>query len=258
MTQAIYDLGKEPTTFDFASWACYARTCGMERVHFIVDGPIAQWKYPADISWKRFANILIPLCKLARLEYTVGARIEGRKFSYAAGHLNALYKQIGRIEKLKATQIPLRTGHVTITLRESFRNRFRNSNGSEWRKFHKWLEARNVDVEVFPECENAPIDLEYRMGVYAGAAMNLGVGNGPMALCVFSDAPYLLLNLCPDPKGDKTVQYDQVKLLERQGFPPGSQFSFKNDRQLLVYEPDTFENIVRAYETMLERKQEAA
>lgn len=253
---AIYDLCKHPTTFDFASWACYARTCGTEKVHFIIDGPIAQWKYPADIAWKRFANILIPLCKLAGLEYSVGGRIDGKTFSYMAGHLNKLYKQLGRIHKLKHTQIPLRSPYVTITLRESFRNRFRNSNVAEWEKFRKWLEGKNVDVEVLPECENAPINLEYRMGLYAGAQMNFGVGNGPMALCVFSEAPYLLLNLCPDP-GEERVQYDQKKLLERQGFPEGSQFAFKNDRQLLVYEPDSFENIVLAYEGMQEQREAA-
>src|SRR5678816_2645982 len=257
MSQAIYDLSKHPTTFDFAPWVCYARTCGAGKVHFIVDGPIAQWKYPADIAWKRFGNILIPLCKIGGLEYSVGARIEGRNFTYSAGHLNTLYKQIGRIVKLKNPEVHPAQSYVTVTLRESFRNRFRNSNVPEWRKFIKYLETKNVNVEVFPECENAPIDLEYRMGVYSGATMNFGVGYGPLALCVFSEAPYLLLNLCPDP-GDEKVQYDQKKLLEKQGFPEGSQFAFKNDRQLMVYEPDSFENIVRALEAMQERKKEAA
>jgi len=121
----------------------------------------------------------------------------------------------------------------------------------------KWLEGRGTDVEVLPECENAPVNLEYRMGLYAGAQMNLGVANGPMSLCVFSESPYLLLNVCPEPDDEK-VQYNQKKLLERQGFPEGSQFAFKNDRQLLVYEPDTFENIVKAYSSMEERKAEAA
>lgn len=257
MSQAVYDLTKHPTTFDFASWACYARTCGATTVHFIIDGPIAAWKYPADIAWKRFANILIPLCKLARLDYTVGARIEGKTYSYLGGHLNTLYKQLGRMEKLKATKIALRSKYMTITLRESFRNRFRNSNMAAWEQFRKWLEARNVDVEVFPECENNPIDLEYRMAMYTGSDMNFGIPNGPMSLCIFSEAPYLSLNQCPDTKGEK-VQYDQKTLLEKQGFPLGSQFAFKNDRQLLVYEEDTFDNIVRAYESMQASLEKAA
>lgn len=254
---AVYDLTKQPTTFDFASWACYARTCGATSVHFIIDGPIAQWKYPADIAWKRFANVLIPLCKLAGLEYTVGGRMEGRQFPYLGGHLNTLYKQLGRIEKLKPTKKLSRTGYMTITLRDSFRNRFRNSNMTAWEQFRKWLDGKGIDVEVLPECENNPIDLEYRMALYTGSQMNFGIPNGPMSLCIFSEAPYLSLNQCPDPKGEK-VQYDQKTLLEKQGFPLGSQFAFKNDRQLLVYEEDTFENIVRAYEAMQERIKEAA
>ena len=36
----------------------------------------------------------------------------------------------------------------------------------------------------------------------------------------------------------------------KSGFPPGSQYSFRTPRQKLVYEPDTFENIVKAYEGM--------
>ncbi len=47
-------------------------------------------------------------------------------------------------------------------------------------------------------------------------------------------------------------------LLEKSGFPPGSQFAFKNDRQLMVYEPDSFENIVRAWEAMQEQVRVAA
>lgn len=254
-TLAVYDLTKRPTTFDFAVWACFAKTCGMEKVHFIIDGPIATKKYSADVAWRRFANILIPLCKLAGLEYSVGARIDGREFTYLAGHLNKLYIQTGKIEKLKPTQMPESSGYVTITLRASFRNRYRNSNTDAWERFRKWLEAKNVDVEVLPECENAPINLEYRMGVYANAAMNMGVANGPMSLCLFSEAPYLSLNQCPDNPGEK-VQYDQKRLMEKQGFPLGSQFAFRNAKQLLVYEPDTFENIVKSYVAMMETQQE--
>ena len=254
---AIYDLCKQPTTFDFASWACYARTCGSTKVHFIVDGPIAQWKYGPDIAWKRWANMLIPLCRLARLDYTVGGRIEGKTFPYLAGHLNKLYQQIGRIEKLKPTMTHNKSGYVTITMRDSFRNKFRNSNVEAWEKFRKYLEAKNFDVEVFPDCENAPLNLEYRMAVYTNALTNMGASNGPLALCLFSEAPYLTLNQLPDPKGEK-VMYDQRKLMEKQGFPEGSQYAFRNERQLLVYEPDDFENIVRAFEALQERMKVAA
>jgi hypothetical protein len=42
--------------------------------------------------------------------------------------------------------------------------------------------------------------------------------------------------------------------MEKQGFPEGSQFAFRNDRQLLVYEKDDFENLVRAYEGTMEQR----
>lgn len=250
--RAVYDLGKMPTTFDFASWACFARTCGAAHVHFIVDGPIAAWKYPADVAWKRFANVLLPLCRLAGLEYSVGGREEGREFPYLAGKLNTLYQQTGRIVKLEPTKRINRSGFVTITLRDSFRNRYRNSNLSAWYEFRTFLESRGIEVEVFPECENQPIDLEQRMASYCAADMNFGVANGPMSLCIFSEAPYRTFNWY-DTGGEK-VQYDQGKLMAAQGLPEGAQFAFRNERQALIYERDTYDNIRKAWDSLHERK----
>lgn len=255
MRPAIYDLTKYPTTYDFAAWAVIARTHGVERVHFIIDGPIATWKYggDADIAWKRFATILLPICKLARLQYFVGGRTQGQEFPYHGGDVCKLYREVGKIEKLKPTCTTGQSGYVTITMRDSFRNKHRNSNKEAWGAFAKYLEAKNVDVLVLPESEDKPLNLEHRMAYYCGADMNLGVAQGPMALCVFSDAPYITLNQNPkDTTG--AAQYDIDRLLVKTGFPPGSQYDFRTSRQLLVWEPDTFDNIVRAYEGMQERK----
>ncbi len=257
MKRAVYDLTRYPTTYDFAAWAVIARTRGVEHVHFIIDGPIAHWKYPQDIAWKRFATILLPICKLARLSYSVGAREEGPEFSYHGGDVCRLYRELGRVEKLKPTIRADHAGYVTITLRDSFRNKHRNSNKEAWTKFEKYLSAKGRDVMVLPECEDAPINVEHRMAYYSGAAMNLGVAQGPMALCVFSDAPYITLNQNPkDPTGQ--AQYDIDRLLVKTGFPPGSQYDFRTPRQILVWEPDSFENIVRAFEQMEERETVAA
>lgn len=247
--RAIYDLTKYPTTYDFAGWAVMARTCGVEHVHFIIDGPIAHWKYPEDIAWKRFATILLPICRLARLSYSVGAREAGLEFSYHGGHVNALYLKAGRLEKLKPTAKHAGSGYVTITMRESFRNTHRNSNKEAWARFREYLHAQGKEVVLIPECEDAPINLEHRMALYCGADMNMGVAQGPMALCVFSDAPYITLNQNPKDTTGK-AQYDIDRLLEKTGFPPGSQYAFRTDRQILVWEPDSYENIVRAYERM--------
>lgn len=259
MSRAIYDLTKYPTTYDFAAWAVIARTQGITHVHFVIDGPIASWKYAGDetIAWKRFATILLPICKLARLTYSVGARESGPQFGYHGGQVCELYRKVGRIEKLKPTVRTERAGYVTITLRESFRNTHRNSNREAWKKFEKYLHGKGREVMVIPECEDAPVNLEHRMAYYFGADMNLGVAQGPMALCVFSEAPYITLNQNPkDPTGQ--AQYDIDKLLVKTGFPPGSQYDFRTPRQILIWEPDGFENIVRAYEAIQEKQAVAA
>ena len=259
MIQAIYDLSKFPTTYDFAAWAVVARTHGHDSVHFIADKPIAAWKYGGDetIAWKRWANIVLPICKLARLSYTVGERIPGREFNYHGGHVNKLYREKGAIVKLKPTLKVAERGYVTITLRESFRNAYRNSNLEAWSKFRSYLREKGIETIVFPECESTPIDVEQRMAWYCGADINMGVAQGPMALCIFSDAPYITLNQNPKDETGQ-AQYDINSLLVKTGFPPGSQYEFRTARQLLVWEPDTLDNIVQAYEGMCERKKEAA
>jgi len=247
--RALYDLTRYPTTFDFAAWAVIAKTHGVDHVHFGIDGPIAAWKYPEDVAWKRFANILIPITKLAGMTFSVGAMEDSPQFPYLSGHVHQMYLKLGRIEKLKPTLNIEKSNYVTITLRDSFRNKHRNSNFEAWSMFEKWLRDRDIDVIVLPECEDAPMNIEQRMAIYCGADMNMGVATGPMALCVFSDAPYCTLNQLPkDPSGQ--AQYDIEKLMIKSGFPPGSQYSFRAPRQHLFYEPDTFENIVRAFETM--------
>ena len=247
---AVYDLSKMPTTYDFAAWAVMAKTEGEKHVHFIVDAPIASWKYPEDTAWKRWATVLLPICKLAGLSFSVGPRRSGREYGYHGGQVNRLFAERGRLEKLRATMKPSREKYVTITLRQSFRNKHRNSNMEAWTQFQAYLEGKGVDVAVLPECEDAPINVEHRMALYAHADMNLGVAQGPMALCIFSDAPYITLNQNPpDPNGE--AQYDINKLLVKTGFPPGSQYAFRTDRQILVWEQDSFENIVAAYERMM-------
>lgn len=249
MKRAIYDLCREPTTYDFAAWCVQARTFGCDHVHFIIDGDIAHWKYEKDVAWARFGTILIPMCALAGMSYSVGARLQGESFPYTHGAVEKMYRESQRIVKLKPIEPVKYEGHVTITLRESFRNTYRNSNRAAWDAFTSNLRARGEKVIVLPECEHAPINLHARMACYAAAKMNLGVANGPMALCVFSDAPYITLNQLPEaPAGTGMVSVR--KLADLVGFPEGSQYSFRNDRQRLVYEPDTLENIVRAWEAM--------
>lgn len=243
-----------PTTFDFAVYAVMAKTLGYDEIRFVV-GNITTWKYPAEIGWRRWANICIPLCGLAGLKFTVeGQPGLGDVLGYATGHAEALYKRLGRIEKLKAPDAFTGSGYVTITMRESFRNKWRDSNRPEWAKVSEWLMRRGEEVIVLEECEFQPMALEKRISVYANAKMNLAVGNGPMVLCWLSEAPYLTFQL-PKREGREKDYDTLVEQWNRMKFPVGSQLSFRNERQEIVWGPDDFETVTGHYEKIMEQKE---
>lgn len=252
---AVYDLAVMPTTFDFACYAVNAKTLGYEEIRFVVG--MAQWKYPAEIGWRRWANICIPMCRLAGLKFSVGATLEinGDILGYSTGDVERVYAKTGRIEKLKSVAPPAHSGYVTMTMRESFRNKWRNSDRPEWAKIGTWL-AKDLgeEVLVLEECESHPMALEQRMAIYSNAKMNLAVGNGPMVLCWLSEAPYLSFQL-PKREG-REKDYDAlVDQWNRMKFPVGSQCSWRNERQEIVWGPDDFETVKSHFEAMMSKKE---
>lgn len=238
-----------PTTFDFAVTAVIARTLGYDGIEFGV-GQMATWKYEAEIGWRRWANILIPLCGLAGLAFRVSASVEGEPLGYATGDVEALFRRSGRIAKLSARERPDRTGYVTVTIRDSFRNAWRNSNRAEWEKVIDALEARGEDVIVLEDAEDSPMSVGRRLALYEGAKMNLAVGNGPMVLCWLSEAPYLSFQL-PRPRGFERERAELVAQWDRMGFPVGSQLSFRNARQEIVWGPDDADLILERYDAIV-------
>lgn len=249
MRLAPYDLARMPTTFDFAVTAVLARTLGYDGIHFDVTG-MASWKYPAEIGWRRWANILVPLCTLAGLRMSAGVGIEGEPLGYATGDVEALFRKSGRIEKLAAREVPDRTGYVTITMRDSFRNAWRNSNRQSWEHVRVLLEKSGKDVIVLEDAEDAPMPVGQRLALYEGAKMNLAVGNGPMVLCWLSEAPYLSFQL-PRPRGFEREHAELVAQWDRMGFPVGSQLSFRNARQEIVWGPDDADLILERFDALV-------
>ncbi len=239
----LYDLSVMPTTFDFACTAVMAKTLGYEEIRFVVDRPMTAWKYPAKMGWRRWANIVVPICELADLSFSVGSKVEGDVLGYTTGNVEALFKLKGRIAKLHSVMPFDHSGYVTITMRQSFRNSWRNSS-PDWIKVADWLKEKGEEVFIFEECEDEPIAVERRMAVYCNAKMNLAVGNGPMVLCWLSEAPYLTFQL---PKGPEKEYQLLVEQWKRMGFPIGSQLSFKNAQQEIVWGPDDFETVTSCY-----------
>ena len=238
-----------PTTYDFAVFAVMAKTLLYAEVRFVVG--MTNWKYPAEIGWRRWANICIPICKLAGLPFSVGGPLPGDSLGYATGHIEHLYQKTKRISKLKPQYEYPRKGYVTITMRESFRNKWRDSNRVEWAKVGEYLAKRGEEVIVLEECEMQPLAVEERLAIYSNAKMNLAVGNGPMVLCWLSEAPYLSFQL-PKPVG-KEKEYNQlVEQWTNLGFPVGSQLSFRGPKQEIVWGPDDFDLIKQKYEELVD------
>lgn len=257
MNPALYDLRTMPTTFDFSAWVVIAKSHGCDHVNFHIDGSIQTAKYPAYLGWRRFGNILVPLTLLAGMTFDVGNIPVGQRFPYLAGDVEKCYRELGKIELLKPERKIGKSGYVTITIRDSFRNTYRNSNRAEWEKVKAYLLSKGKEVVWLDESEQRPLALEYRLALYSEAEMNLGASGGPMWMCAYSEAPYLIFNVIPE--GEHfDAQYNMVKLNEFSGITEGFQYSFRTEQQRIVWKPDRFEHIISAYEQMIPAMKEAA
>ena len=219
-----------PTTFDFAGFVVCARTLGADHVHFKTAGGIQTKKFPAQRAWARYNEILLGLTGLAGMTHSKGPEEGGIAPMFHFGTVEALYKELGRIWKFPL--IEGERGYITVTKRDSFRYRERNSS-VHWKEFIKASKRR---VVVLEEAEFNPMPFPERMKLYSNAEMNYFVNNGPMTLCTFSEAPYRIFNMAPS--------NEMKEHYRKTGFPEGSQFSFRNERQEILWKPDTLENLM--------------
>ncbi len=152
---------------------------------------------------------------------------------------------------------------VVITLRESTLQPERNSQLIEWFRFAETIHKKHPVIFLRDTAEaytplgtcrtfpRASTDAYIRAALYAQAHCNMMVGNGPMAWCLFSDAPYLFFKqlvpaLVPggweqgSPEGWQRLQHMYVG----QSWPWAD-----SRRQRLTWQDDTFELISREFET---------
>lgn len=164
------------------------------------------------------------------------------------------------LKRLLKDNYPDRKGSVTITLREAPHWPHRNSNLEAWRRFARWLVDRGEHVifvrdtakadEALPGFATYPPGsrwLHNRMDLYHGARANLGVSNGPMSLCWFTDKPWLqfiALNEDGHPYWPNTPKYWR----EIHGIEAGGQWPWARPGQRLVWGEDSFDNLVEAWE----------
>ena len=78
--------------------------------------------------------------------------------------------------------------------------------------------------------------------------MNVGGGKGPRVMCWLSEAPYLTFQL---PRGPEKDYRNLVEQWTRLRFPIGSQLSFRNRMQEIVWGPDDADVIIERYEKLV-------
>lgn len=140
---------------------------------------------------------------------------------------------------------------VTLTLRQSPGASNRNSTLSEWFKFADYVAHKGFtpillkdtytmfdhDREQFASyitMNEASISLDLRMALYESSFVNIGISNGPMSLCIFSNhVPYLV-----HMRINENYFATSPRYLEEMGFPIGSQFPLAKTNQVVRWSRD--------------------
>lgn len=234
----LYDLGNRPASFDFVTCLATAIGIGCKHVRFVY----GKWKpknYTVQQAEERWKSIVEPAAALFGVGYSIGPRygIEVNHLLLAA--INS-YKNTGRIGKIQTTCVP--KDYITVTLRES-RNPERNSKEDEWRKFAARCDRK---VIILRDNEDSALHLNDRMRLYAGAYLNMMVINGPLTLCIHSDAPYVSMRTI----GCENSGSTSPSFSRKNGITHGFQFPWANINQRLSYLDDTAENIEAEYLAM--------
>lgn len=234
----LYDLSNRPASFDFVTCLATAIGLGCKHVRFVLGG----WKkkdYTVRQAEERWLSIVEPAPALFGVGYSIGER-KGVEVNHLLGAATASYKAAGRIGKIT---VPCASkGCVTVTLRDS-RNPERNSKEAEWRKFAARCDRK---VIILNDNEDSSLSLHDRMRLYAGAYLNMMVMNGPLTLCLHSDAPYVSMRTIGCERSGSTSPAFSAK----NGITPGFQFPWANANQRLSYLDDTCENIESEYRAM--------
>jgi hypothetical protein len=234
----LYDLGNRPASFDFITCLATATALGCKHVRFVY----GKWK-PKNYSLKqaeeRWLSIVEPAAALYGLEYSIGERF-GIEVNHLLVAATTCYRETGKIGKIITPCVA--KDYVTVTLRNS-RNPERDSKEDEWRK---WAKTCDRNVIILKYNEDSALHLHDRMKLYSGAFLNMMVINGPLTLCIHSDAPYVSMRTIGCENSGSTSPAFSAK----NGITPGFQFPWAGPHQKLSYLDDTAENIEQEYRAM--------
>ena len=246
--------------------------------------------YSTDQMQWRLHSLLVPGCALVNATFTVCEDREHARLhslikllnpdyvfplnytvdkplhDYQAHGLIAAAKEGIEIPRLQATpQARLyaskylercRKPVITITTRECYRED-RNSNMVAWEGFagaqsdYDVIWVRDTEKSFNGHgCAQAALNIDFRLALYELSFLNLGINNGPMTLCTFSNAPCLVFKMIT-----KTTQETTAAWLNQLGLETGGQWSYALDTQRIVWEDDDYKNLIVGFDSMVREKE---
>lgn len=245
----LYDLSNRPASYDAVTCMATAIALGCKHVRFVYEGRFKPKNYTLKQAEERWESIVKPAVALFGLTYSIGER-RGVEVNHMLNAAIKTYNKTGRIGKIPYPCVA--KDYVTLTLRKS-RNPERDSNEEESLKF---AASCDRNVVIIRDWDEVPLAIEDRMKLYANAYLNIMVINGPLTLCIHSDAPYVSMRTIGCERSGST----SPTFSAANGITPGFQFPWANDRQKLSYLTDTAENLefeYRAMQCLIDKKRAA-
>ena len=149
---------------------------------------------------------------------------------------------------------------ITITIRSQKYDKIRNSNENDWLQFAQFLKNKNFEVVIIPDTDNAyslddkfkefkifhegSFNLALRMGLYSNAFFNYFAGGGPSSLCTLHKSnKYIMFNYGPI-EGSIVHTKESFENFKE---APKEKFKFANKNQILIWEKDNYENMIKSY-----------
>lgn len=252
-SHACYNVAHGPLGFDFVVWLISRE---MTRLREGAPGPLRVAFWPGH-NGHLTADRAMWLNKVFRPALSLLGAVEDDAAMGGRTSNNFLANDIIRavqagetVPRLSAPVLKP-TGAVTITLREAYHDTERNSNAGAWLRFARMLRRAgervifirdtlfaNEELEDFETSPLASTDLIHRMSVYAAVKLNFFVANGPLALAMFSNAPWI--SFCD------ITQNSNWKVATG-GLDAGQQYPWSAEDQRIVWKPDTYDNLVSAW-----------
>lgn len=252
-----YDLGRCPASWDFLQWLINVKLFLNSRddpefgVHF-KPGPKDGFRNdtlarPIEQRRAILDHVMRPALQL------IGAKEvkEGVENNIPYVPSFAIASKGHKIPKWTIPDIDVPKNKIIITLRETTYYPERNSNLPAWLEFANGKDvifvrdtAKADEPLGFETSPRASRDFLYRAALMAHAKCNLMVANGPIALSMYMDSPWLCFGTI---RNMPNYAPAGASWWAKMGCPVGSQFPWSNDKQRMTWNLDTVDNIEAEY-----------